>query len=384
MQLSRGWNCFISAGRPGHYAGDVQTLDLHEFHARFNARFGSVNDSEAVLDYGDVRAEYVALRQTVGVLDLSLRGRVCVLGADRVRFLNGQITNNVKALRPGTGCYSALTNNKGKLQADLQVHALAEELLLDFEPGLAAKVTARLEQFIVADDVQLVDVAPHYGLLRVHGPQSSAVLAKLGVFPTLPDPPYASAKASDSTLGELYVMNVPRFGSAGWDLFIPTAALAAVADKLVAATKELGGRLCGWTAAEWVRVEAGVPRFGADMDESNLPHETGIEPHAVSYTKGCYIGQEVINRIRSLGQVTRALRGLRLDGTTGLPARGNKLWHEGKEVGSITSAIHSPALDAPIALGYVRKECNSPGTKLLLRAAEGDCAATIVPVPFVS
>ena len=336
------------------------------------------------MDYGDTRGEYEALRNTVGLLDLSFRGRVCVVGADRVRFLNGQITNNAKSLRPGTGCYSALTNNKGKLQADLNVHALAEELLLDFEPGLTAKVVERLEKFIVADDVQIVDVAPHYGLLSVQGPASAKVVEKLGLFSAVPNNAYESAKASDATLGEVYLMNVPRLGVPGLDLFVPTAAVAAVADKVVAAAKELGGGLCGWTAAEWLRIESGIPRFGADMDENNLPHEAGIESRAVSYTKGCYIGQEIINRIRSMGQVTRALRGLRLDPSAALPAHGDKLWHEGKEVGQVTSAIHSPALDAPVALGYVRKECNSPGSELVVRTPQGDSRATIVALPFVS
>ncbi len=363
----------------------MQTLDLHEFHTGFQANFGEVNGTESVLDYGNVRAEYDALRKTVGILDLGFRGRVCVVGADRVRFLNGQITNNVKTLRPGTGCYSALTNNKGKLEADLNVHALAEELLLDFEPSLTAKVTERLEKFIVADDVQIVDVSPHYGLLSVQGPQSIKVVMQLGLFSATPERAYDSVKATDGTLGELYLINVPRFGVPGLDLFVPIAAVAAVADKLVAAAKEAGGGLCGWTAAEWARIEAGVPRFGIDMDESNLPQETGIESRAVSYTKGCYIGQEVINRIRSVGQVTRALRGLRLEASAHPPARGDKLWHEGKEVGYITSAIRSPALDAAIALAYVRKECNGAGARLVVRSAQGDSgAATIVPLPFVS
>ena len=358
-------------------------LGLHEFHHSLGATFGVVAGAEVVLHYGDALAEYAALRGSAGVLDLSFRSRLCVVGADRARYLNGQVTNNVKDLKPGHGCYAAITTNKGKLQSDLNIHCLAEELLLDFEPGLSAKIAERLEKFIVADDVQIVDVAPHYGLLSVQGPKAAAVVSVLNLFTGLPEKAGQSTTATDATLGEIYLANVPRLNSSGFDLFVPVAAMGAVADKLVAAAKESGGRACGWTALEMARIEAGIPRFGADMDESNLPHEAGIEARAVSYTKGCYIGQEVINRIRSFGQVSRALRGLRLpDGLPVLPVHGDKLFHSGKEVGHITSALASPALRGNIALGYVRKECNNIGTELTLRSDSGEWPVTIVTLPF--
>lgn len=360
-------------------------LDSHEFHAELGANFGAVDACEVVLDYGDARAEHEALQTSAGVLDLSFRSRLCVLGADRVRFLNGQVTNNIKTLKPGTGCYAAITNNKGKLQSDLNIHCLAEELLLDFEPGLAAKVSERLGKFIVADDVQIVDVAAHYGLLSVQGPRSAAALSCLNLFSALPEKPFLSCKATDPTLGELYAMNIPRLNTIGFDVFVPLPAMAAVADKLIAAAKALGGCACGWTAFESARIEAGIPRFGADMDESNLPQEAAIESRAVSFNKGCYIGQEVINRIRSMGHVNRSLCGLRLDGNgQNLPSRGDKLWHEGKEVGFITSATVSFALGSNLAMGYVRKECNAPGTKLQLIHSNSDAEAIIVTLPFVA
>ena len=157
-----------------------------------------------------------------------------------------------------------------------------------------------------------------------------------------------------------------------------------MADKLIAAAKAVGGRACGWTALEIARVEAGIPRFGADMDEANLPLECGIEARAVSYQKGCYIGQEVINRIHSIGHVNRELRGLRLtDEPKTLLAKGDKLFNAGKEVGHVTSALHSPALKATIALGYVRCEVNAVGTELQLRTGDGERGATIVALPFV-
>jgi len=358
-------------------------LPLHEFHQSLGANFSSLNSAEVVADYGEVLAEHAALGKSAGVLDFSFRSRLCLTGADRVRFLHGQITNDVKKLRTGEGCYAALTTAKGKMQSDLNLFVLTDELLLDFEPGYTATVAQRLEKYIVADDVQVVDVAPHYGLLTVQGPKAEAVVRALGLFNDVPASPFGCAKITDVTLGEIYLMKNPRLGAAGFDLFVPSDSLGAVADKLIAAAKSVGGRACGWTAFETARIEAGIPRFGADMDETNLPLECGIEARAVSYQKGCYIGQEVINRIHSVGHVNRELRGLRLaDDLKPLPIKGDKLFKEDKEVGYITSAVVSSTLKASIALGYVRREAGGVGAELMIRDSAGECSVKIVGLPF--
>ena len=360
------------------------SLSLHELHHGLGARFAELNGAEIVADYGDWPAEHAALRAGAGVIDLSFRSRICLTGADRARFLHGQVTNDVKKLRAGEGCYAAVTTAKGKMESDLNIFALADELLLDFEPGLTEKISARLEKFIVADDVQIVDVAPHYGLLSVQGPKAEDVVRSLNLFPEIPAKLLASMKISDATLGEIYLANNPRLGTSGFDLFVPDNSLGAVADKLIAAAKQIGGRATGWTALEAARIEAGIPRFGADMDETNIPLECGIESRAITYTKGCYIGQEVINRIHSIGHVNRELRGLRLaDDLKVLPARGDKLFFNGKEVGHVTSVVKSPSLNANVALGYVRREANQIGNELTLRTAVGESLAKIVELPFV-
>lgn len=330
-------------------------------------------------------AEYAALRQTAGVLDLSFRSRICLTGADRVRFLHGQVTNDIKCLRAGEGCYAALVTAKGKMESDLNIYCLQDELLLDFEPSLTEKVSQRLEKFIVADDVQVVDVASLYGQLSVQGPKADAVIHGLGVFSEIPNKPFQSVKISDPNVGEIYLVSQARLAPvAGFDLFIPLDSLGAVADKLIAAAKSVGGRACGWEALETARIEAGIPRFGADMDESNIPLECGIESRAVNYEKGCYIGQEVINRIHSIGHVNKELRGLRLANELKmLPEKGDKLFRDGKEVGYVTSAAKSPALDAQIALGYVRREANAPGTELVLHSGSVEAKAVVAETPFV-
>ena len=356
---------------------------LHEFHQGLNARFAEINGQQVVSDYGDPLAEHAALHQTAGALDLSFRGRLCLTGADRARFLHGQVTNNVQDLRPGQGCYAALVTAKGKLQSDLNIYCLANELLLDFEPGLTQTITQRLEKYIIADDVQIVDASPAYGLLSAQGPRAESVVRSLALAAEIPNQAFKFTVANDPTLGEIYLMRQPRTGTDGFDLFVRAAALGAVMDKLIAAARQAGGRACGWQALEMARIEAGIPRFGVDMDETNLAPETGIESRAISYSKGCYIGQEVIARIRTYGQVAKSLRGLRLeDHLPALPSKGDKLFRDGKEVGFVTSALASPALKSNIALGYVRKEANQIGTELTLRTAAVESAARIVPLPF--
>ncbi|MGZ5568369.1 MAG: CAF17-like 4Fe-4S cluster assembly/insertion protein YgfZ, partial [Limisphaerales bacterium] len=324
----------------------MDALALHEFHEGLHARFTEVSGKEVVADYGDVLAEYHALRETAGVIDLSFRSRLCALGADRQKFINGQVTNNVQALKTGEGCYAALVTAKGRIQSDLNVYSLANEILLDFEPGLADAIKDRLEKYVIADDVQMVDVAPHYGLLSVQGPKAAGAVESLQLGLTIPTKPFTLTSVQDGNLGEIYVINQPRLGTIGFDLFVPAGAIAAVADKAIAAAKLVGGRACGWQAFEIARIEAGIPRFGVDMDETNLAPEA-IENRAISYSKGCYIGQEVIARIRTYGQVAKSLRGLRLaDDLKALPLKGDKLFKNDKEVGYITSATHSPHLNA--------------------------------------
>ena len=353
-------------------------LSLHEFHSALGANFATVNGLEVVSDYGDALGEHSALLDSAGVLDLSFRSRLCLVGADRVRFLHGQVTNDIKALRQGEGCYAALVTAKGRMQSDLNIYNLGEELLLDFEPGLSGMVSQRLEKYIVADDVQVVDAAPLCGLLSVQGPSAQQVIKALALFPDVRIKAFGISKVNDPNLGEMYLMNRPRAGANGFDLFVPNASLAAVADKMIAAAKVVGGRVCGWTALEMARIEAGVPRFGVDIDETNFPQETGIDARAVSYTKGCYIGQEVLNRIHTMGHVNRQLCRLRLAGQLQtLPAKGDKVFQGEREVGYVTSALASPALEANIALGYVRKEASQVGTQLLVRSAAGEAKAQL-------
>lgn len=358
----------------------MEKLSLHDLHQSLGASFSAVNGAEVVDGYGDITSEYRALIQSAGVLDFSFRSRLCVVGADRVRFLHGQVTNDIKKLKPGEGCYAALVNAKGRTESDLNVYCLADELLLDFEPGLSGAVSERLEKYIIADDVQLVDVAALYGLLTVQGPRAAEAMQAMNWVSELPSQMFSFTKFAMPG-GEGYLVNRPRLGSTGYDIFLPTAELREAIEMVIGAVKRVAGCPVGWHAYEMARIEAGIPRFAADVDATNIPLEAGLEKQAISFSKGCYIGQEVISRIKTYSEVAKSLRGLRLEPGM-LPAKGDKLFQDGREVGYVTSAIELPGTKGTIALGYVRKEVNQLGIELTIHTAAGDTRARLASLPF--
>ena len=362
----------------------MSPLLLHEVHAALGARFLDRQGFEAVESYGDTTREHRFLRESCGWIDLSYRNRLVLLGTDRAKLLHGQVTNNIKDLKPGEGCYAALVNAKAKMLADINVFALENELLLDLEPGLAATVGPRLERFFLADDVQWVDAAPHYGLFSVQGPRSLRALESLQWVPKAPEAPFQSTSVQHPDLGMVYVMNLSRFGPTGFDVYVPTTSMAPLSELMLEAVRSQGGGPVGWSALETARIEAGIPRYGVDMDDTILPPEAGLDERAISYTKGCYSGQEVIARIRTYGQVSKALRGLVLStGPADLPVPRTKLYRNGKETGFITSVVWSPVRSETIALSYVRRENNGPGTELQVGSPDSSTLARIVPLPFV-
>ncbi len=327
-------------------------------------------------------AAYNTTLKKVGIRDLSDRGRICLLGEDRTRFLHGQVTNDVSGLKPMSGCYAALVSHKGKMESDLNIVALENEILLDFESGLSAQIEERLNHFIIADDVEVVDVAPHYGLVNVMGPAAFDVLRGWKSELARLEEPYQTIKIGDPDSGEFYVVRNDRVGVEGYDVYIPIAQMEGTLRVLEVSVEKAEGVTVPERVMEAIRIEHGIPRFGIDMDGSNLAPEAGIESRAISYAKGCYIGQEVIARIRTYGQVAKSLRGLRIEGEQA-PAVGAELWNGEKRVGYLTSVLKSPDLGDWIALGYVRRECNEVGQRLEVSIGEGRGGVEIVQLPFV-
>jgi folate-binding protein YgfZ len=292
------------------------------------------------------------------LLDLSDRAKFRVTGKDRSRFLNGQLTNDILGLHPGSAIYACALTAKGKLSADLFVAATDENHYLDTESVLRESLAARLEKYLVADDVTLEDVTDQFGLLHLIDSKGPGSFESLEVFQNL------------ST----------RFGQQGFDLWFPVGHAAAVLERLHEHPVDP-------EALDTLRIEQGIARWGAELSENVLPNEADLDKRAISYTKGCYLGQEVISRIKSLGHVNRHLRGLLPAGDI-LVQVGDKLvdaTETGKEVGFITSVGQSRSLGRPIALGYVRRGFDAPGSTLQVRRNDTLIGSLqVCSLPFIS
>lgn len=352
----------------------------------FAPNFGKLNGVKVILDYGSTPAEAKRLRDCVGILELSSRGRLCLLGEDRHRFLNGQVTNDVARLAEGAGCYTLITNRKGIIQGDAAIYRLPEEILLDLETGAAKPLTARFQKFMVADDVEIVDASPHFGMLSIQGPLSFNLLKALdvGIAQEL-QKIHDIVRKTIPDIGECYFAKHPRTGSDGCDVFVPREFLENLQTRLLDQSLPLGGGLCGWSSLETLRIEAGIPRHPIDTSPAILAPELGREEQAISYSKGCYIGQEVINRIRSIGRVNRRLVGIVLDSGGGnlSGAIGALFGAEQKAVGFLTSAAYSDAGGQTIGLAFVKRGFWEPGTSLHLKTESGSaCEATVSNLPF--
>ena len=278
---------------------------------------------------------YRALRHAAARLDLSARGRIRVTGRDRARLLHNVTSNEVKKLAPGSGCYAFLLTPQGRIQADLNLLCFPEYFLIDTEPELREKVPQSILKYKVADQVEIEDVTERTFAIGLEGPGSAAALAAAGA--PLPVTPYAHLPWDKWIVANLSVSGEPGFRVFGEG---PAPALFTG----VPTASEADARL--------VRIENGRPRFGEDIRETTLPQESG-QMHAVSFQKGCYIGQEIVERIRARGHVNRTLVRLAIDSAEA-PPPGTVLSVEGEQAGEITSSVYSPELGHVAALGYVR------------------------------
>jgi aminomethyltransferase len=284
---------------------------------------------------------YEALRHGAAWLDLSARGRIVARGRDRARLLHAIATNEVKKMTPGTGCYTFLLNSQGRIQADLCLFCHADHFLIDTEPELREKVLAHIKRYIVADQVELEDVTALTAAIGLEGPGAASILAELGV--PVPVGAYAHAAWDDATVAAVTVT-----GQTGVRIFCLAEKAAGLVHRLQAA----GAVAASAEDARLVRIENGKPRYGEDIRETSLPQETQ-QMHAVSFNKGCYLGQEIVERIRAQGRVNRKLMRVVLEGGA-VPAAGTKTTVDGAEA-EVTSAIVSPASGEVVALAYVRQ-----------------------------
>ena len=349
----------------------MEPLSLHFVHEKAHARFAEVGGREVVAAYGPVEAEYAAAREAVTLHDASYRECVRLTGEDRASFLHGMVTQDVKGLAPGATAYTTLVTVKGAMVADGRLVRREDDLLLDVEPGAGARVREFLDKYLISEDAELHDATAELALLRLLGPHASELLGRVLGESAAPLAPHTTRSVTLAGTPVL-LLGAQGHGLPQVDLLVPRAALEAVWTALTGA----GAKPLGFEALELLRVEAGVPRFGQDLVETTIPLEANLA-HAISYNKGCYIGQEVIARATFRGHMNRTLAGLLL-GDAEAP-KGTELLREGKKVGYLTSVVRSPRLGQWVALGYVRREVE-PGTALQL--GEGPATATVHPLPF--
>jgi aminomethyltransferase len=328
--------------------------------------------AESPADFGDLRAEFQALVSGCGVYDLGSRAKISLSGSDRVRWLNGMVTNNVRDLAPGSGVYAFLLNPQGHILGDLYAYNRGETLLVDTDRAQVEKILAVFDKYIIMDDVEVADISDKLTSIGVAGPGARESLRRAGIeFAELKPLQFAETTwqqisltvvRGDSTLVESY------------ELWLAPENIGSIQEALVKA----GARPVGTAAVELLRIAAGNPRYGIDIRERDLPQETEQE-RALSFVKGCYVGQEIVERIRSRGQVRRKFTGFDIHGE--LPTPGSKVQVDGKDVGEITSVASLPwsGGDRRVALGYIRREAATPGKRL----DAGGSEASVASLPFI-
>jgi folate-binding protein YgfZ len=336
---------------------------LYDVLASSGAQMGEYSGVDTARSFGEVAREFRELASGCAVYDLGWRAKVVINGEDRVRWLNGMVTNNIKDLPLNQGNYSFILNPQGRILGDLYTYNRGDYLLIDTERSQLENLLKLFEHFIIMDDVQVTDKSAALTAIGIQGPNAGTILEKAAIH----DPGLKPMQLADLTWNGIDI-SVTRMASdefVTYELWLATANAAQLWKALVQA----GGVPVGSEALEKFRVMIGFPKYGIDIRERDLPQETE-QDHALNFTKGCYIGQEIVERIRSRGAVHRTFRGFLLNGE--LPGNGSKLAVDVKDVGEITSVSRIPAQDGEhaVALGYIRREVLERGAKITYPGGE--------------
>lgn len=322
--------------------------------------------------------QVAAVRQSVGVFDLSGRGKLRVTGSERATWLHGMVSNDVEGAPVGRGNYGTVLTDRGKMLADYNLAVRETDLLLDTEPEIGVALAERLDRFLISEDAEIRDESPVWSLFGVAGPDAASHLAT-ALSVDVADLDEHASMVIAAAFGEVTVVCRNRTGERGYDVWVgadagPTVWAALTRDEVA---------VVGADALNVLRVEAGIARYGSDTDEDIIPLEAGLY-HAIDWEKGCYIGQEIVARMHYRGHPNKLLVGLRFDGSPDVAARaglsGASDDADAKAKGFVTSVVHSPTLNATIGLGYARTELAEPGSRV--RAGDG-VHAEVVAIPFV-
>ncbi len=330
---------------------------LHDRLAAAGARFAEYLGVETAAAFGDPRREYVELRSGCGIFDLGWRAKLVATGGDRVRWMNGMVTNNIRDLASGHGNYNFLLNAQGRILCDMYVYNRGEYLLVDTGLWQAPKLLETMNRYIIMDDVELTDISAKLTALAIQGPRAREVLRDAGFNFADVEP----LEVQDVAWNDMGISVTRMAGEIAhtYEIWLAPDNAEAAWNALTQA----GARPVGTEALEMFRLAAGIPRYGQDISERYLPQETD-QDQALNFKKGCYIGQEIVERIHSRALLHRQLTGFEVDGPP--PAPGTKIQQDGKDVGEITSALVVPShnSDRTLALGYLRMETRNPGAQV--------------------
>lgn len=344
---------------------------LHDRLTSFGARLGPYCGAETAASFGDPAREFAALRDSAGIFDLGWRGMIVLTGSDRQRWLNGMVTNNTRDLPSNHGNYSLVLNAQGRIQGDLTAYNRGEYFLLVTDAGQMEKLKGIFDKYIIMDDVEVADVSDKLTAIGIAGPNSRDALVKAGF--TVPD--LGPGEVVDLDWHSVGISLARGLGERGesYELWFAPDHANPIWDALAAA----GATPAGYEALEWLRILHGIPRYGVDMTERYLPQETG-QDRALHFAKGCYLGQEIVERIRSRALLHRGFAGFVIDGPA--PASESTIMAADKKVGEITSAAEIPVGDSKrtLGLGYIRTESSTPGTEVRINEAH----ATVSALPF--
>jgi glycine cleavage system T protein len=356
---------------------------LHDYHAKLGATFSDVAGWEMPAHYGNPLAEHAAVRAGVGLADLSHRGKLRVTGDDRVKWLQSVIANDILPLTPGTGLRSAFLTHKGKVLSYFRVYLLPDSLMLEDEGEVGDATYQGLRKFLLyGTKAKLENCAENWGLLLVSGPKAGELVqaafgAAVKVLQAL------SFLTKEVGGQQALIIRTEETGETDVEILVPVQGLAAAWERLWEVGTPMGLKAFGVQARETLRIEAGIPRLGSDLTEEIVPPEANLEGKAFSLSKGCYPGQEVVARMDTYGSVRRRLVGLELKDPV-VPPKHAKLFSGEREVGWISSAVHSPSLHRVIAFGFPLRDFTAPGTDLTVEIDGTRYPATVRALPFYS
>jgi folate-binding protein YgfZ len=356
----------------------VLPTPLTEIHRKAGAQLGAWFGCVLPDHFGDWQAEYRFACESVALMDKNYRAHFEFTGPDRVRFLNAILTNNIKDLIDNHGTVSLFLNPQGHIQAELETYAFADKISAVSFAMIRNRLIEDFEKYIIMDDVSLTDRSADYAAVALEGPDTPVVVAALCGFELDDLDKLETREASVRALPCRIIKRSPG-GAAGADFVVERALLEPLWDTLLDAARKQGGGPGGYAALNTLRLEQGVPWFGYDFGDKQIPHEAGLQDSHISYTKGCYTGQEIVERVRSRGQVNRLRVGLKFDGPEP-PQANTQLLSEGKEIGYVTRTGFSPTVNTFIGMGYVRREKSAAGTLLDLTGG----TATVIALPIAT